>query len=482
MASTQPVSPAVQDYLATVEYAVSQIIDPATGRSVQIPDFSALCEAAAGLDSTPHATDFMFVIQALLGRAGCVDFQAPGSDDALSFPRDHHLHPSMGEEWYYVGCHMNVRDQNGKAGRLSVLLSMQRTRAIGLKAQRVAEWADTQATLATNVVNVVVDMGPGNRNIYRRNRNLQWPMKGGVVNFSVPGDDAFHFQCGSDTLSGPLDVLPLCVRVEDGDNMQLDLVLTNSMAFAVASSFFLQGVPISSGNGGTGFTPIPKPGIYYSWPQLVVSGSVKVGGNSYSVASGSGWIDHQVMMTSLQNPNNAIHPVPFVEDPAPYNAWIWQCYNLDNGQAFTGAGFIEGPMNDSPAINYGYYLVPKNGAWNAIYITTGASDLLCPNRFPAIVGRSGPGVPVVDIPIVWTYRKVENAQLGNPLAGVATPWYSDGTFNNANWTICAEFPADYTDMSGNYANGLGYMESVGFESVVAYRERALNYLKTGTMR
>jgi hypothetical protein len=73
---------------------------------------------------------------------------------------------------------------------------------------------------------------------------------------------------------------------------------------------------------------------------------------------------------------------------------------------------------------------------------------------------------------------VKNILLGDPLIGVATPWYSDGTFNNPNWGICAEFPADYTDLSGKHADGVGYLETVGFESVEAYRKFALGYLRS----
>lgn len=479
-----PVSAVVQNYLLTVQQAVNQITDPATGKPVQIPDFQSLYEAAGLLDSTAHPEDFMSVIQTLLGRAGSVGFDVPPPSYQVSFPGDHHLHANMGLEWYWVGCHLNVTDQHGNAGRVSVLLAMEKIRTVGLAAQQAEKWTDQDVTLASNSVTVTVDMGPGARNIYRRSRNLQWPLKGGTVNFSTPGAN-FLFQCGSDSLSGSANVMPLSVKVDDGDNMNVDLSLTNNEAFNVESSFFLQGVPnigaiIGIGKtGGSGLTPDPTPGIYYSWPQLLVSGSIVVQGNRYTVNSGTGWVDHQLMMTSLQNNEGAVHPVPFIEDPAPYNGWVWQFYNLDNGQAFTGAAFVQGAMNDSPAISYGYYLVPDNGKWKALFIN-GNVNLLSGQPFPPIAGSTSPSSQEVVIPMVRAYSQVENKLFGNPLTGVATPWCQDGTFNNPNWGLCSESPADYTDLSGK-ANGLGYMETVGFEPVADYREFALAFLKNGKL-
>ena len=72
-----------------------------------------------------------------------------------------------------------------------------------------------------------------------------------------------------------------------------------------------------------------------------------------------------------------------------------------------------------------------------------------------------------------------NPVIGNPLTGVATPWCSEGTFNAADWGLIAEFAADYTDLTGKYDNGVGFLESVGFEKVEDYRAFALEFLKKG---
>lgn len=477
MSNGKPVAPVVQAYLKDVLAAVNGITDPNTNQPLQIPDFSDLYEAAGCLDDVVDPGDTMWTINTLLGRAGSVGSVAPTATYTLSFPNDHHIHADMGLEWYWVGCHMNVMTPQGETGRVSLLLSMEKLRAIGTAAQQAAGWSALDATVVANLVTVTVDMGPGKRAIHRRRPNVQWPAAGGQADFSQPGADSLYFVCGDDSLRGSLNVLPLTVKVNDGDNMTVDIVLTQNAATNVETAFFLQGVPKigSFTDGGTGLTPLPTPGIYYSWPQLQVSGSITVDGICYTIVSGTGWIDHELMMSSLENPDGAVHPVPFVEDATPYNGWVWQFYNLDNGQGFTGAGFVLGAMNDAPTLSYGYFLTPNNGGWDAIFIQ-GKLDLLYPNTFPARVGTSG---PMVDFPIVRGYSSVENAFLGKPLSGVATPWFPDGTFNGANGAVCAEIPADYTDLSGQYANGLGYMESVGFESVAGYRQYALARLKSG---
>jgi CrtC N-terminal lipocalin domain len=473
--ATATVAATVQEHLLTVQQAVNAITDPSTGQPVQLPDFSTLYEAAGKLDNSTCAADLMSVITALLGRAGSVDFNAPPDNYQVAFPKDHHLHADMGTEWYWIGCHLNVTDPAGNTGRIALLLSMQKIRAVGLTAQRNAGWTDQQVTVASNVATLTVDMGPDKRGYYRRSRNLQWPLMGGEVAFSAPGED-FYFQCGADSLTGSANVLPLYVNVNDGEYLSVNLELTNGPAFTPETAFFLQGVPTL--NGGTGVTPVPTPGIYYSWPQLLVSGSVTVNGITYEVNSGTGWIDHQLMMTSLENPNGEIHPVPFVEDPTPYNGWVWQFYNLDNGQAFTGAGFELGAMNYNPKMTYGYFLNPNNGAWEAFFIN-GDLALQDPAQFPAITCNTPYQVPDVTIPTARGYSNVENPLLGQPLSGQATPWYTDGTFNTQPWGLCAEFPADFTDTSGNYANGLGFLETVSFAPVEDYRNFALTFLETG---
>ena len=186
------------------------------------------------------------------------------------------------------------------------------------------------------------------------------------------------------------------------------------------------------------------------------------------------------MMSSLRNPNDAASPVPFVEDPSPYDGWTWQYFNLDNGQAFTLASFVEGEMDYNLFVPYGYFVNPKDGAWETTYFY-GSNTLFSPVQFPTLTGKSRYKTPRVDVPMVRVYKDLKNDLIPAllPLSGVATPWCESGTFNGADWGLIAEFAVDYTDMSGNYADGVGFMETVGFEKAEDYRKFALEFLRRG---
>lgn len=467
-------SEVVTKYLQYVNEEVSKLVNPSTGQPVGIPNYQELLEAAGKLDTTKYPENFISIILTLLGRAKSVGFDSPDTSYKVSFPNDHHLHLNMGDEWYWIACHANATDQNGDKCRLSSMIVMEKMRCVSKDFQNEAGWSDEEASIVSNLATVTIDRGPGNRSFHRRSENNQWSLKGGNFKCSSPGEK-FSFECGDDKLSGTENVLPLNVKVDDGDNMKIDIKLTNRDTLNLETSFFLQGIPELSigGSGGTGITPVPTPGIYYSWPQLLVSGTISAGGNTYTIDSGSGWIDHQLMMTSLKNPKDEASPVPFVDDYSPFNGWTWQFFNLENGDAFTGSSFILGEMQTELTFPYGYYMTPKNGKWKAHYIT-GKSSLLYPKSFPSIVcSKNSKGVT---IPIVRTFTKLKSI-FGEPLSGVATPWDDEGTFNGANLSVASEVPADFYDMSGHYSNGVGYLESVGFQNVNDYREFILEFLK-----
>lgn len=470
----KPVSQTLLKYLEIVREELAELKNPSDGSPVEIPDYDIISEAAKKIDNTKSPVDIMFIIQSMLGRAKCVGFDSIDDSYKVKFPDDHHLHLNMGAEWYWTAFHADVIDENGNTGRLSALVVMEKNRCVGIDSQREAGWTDEEISLVTNLATVTIDMGPENRKYFRRSRNCQWGLKGGNLSFSKPGEK-FYFTCGDDSMTGTENVLPLNVVVNDGSNMKINVQFTNQESFNVEDSFFLQGIPNLhiGGSGGTGTTPNPTPGIYYSWPQLRISGSVEVGGNKYTIQSGSGWIDHQLMMSSLQNPKGEISPVPFVDDFRPFNGWTWQFFNLENGDAFTGSSFITGEMESKLSFPYGYFISPHDGKWKAHYLT-GESCNLYPVAFPSIVDSQNSRK--VYIPLFRTFNKLKTL-FGHALTGAAAPWHNEGTFNGGDWAVASEFPADFIDQSGEFANGVGYMESVGFQNVNDYREFAIEFLK-----
>lgn len=483
-ANTSLVGITVQRHLELIKTTLAQITDPVTNQPLQVPDFDIMYAAAGKLCTSPIATDIIESIATLLGRASDFDLNKPGAQ--VSFPNDHALHTDMGMEWYYVCMHLEVTDPHGSKGRIGLLSSLEKNRAVGLSAQSGAGWTDLESTVFFNLATATVSVGDTNK-IVRRNRNVQWTAAGGSASCSAPGAD-FAINIGPDSLTGSKDVVPVTLTITDGTNLSYSLTLKANAMFQPGDAFFLQGVPTNPfGEGqGTGLTPLPTPGIYYSWPQLQVDvtnkPTITVDGVTYTVDSGTGWIDHQLMMQSIENPNGALNPLPFTDDPKPFNGWCWQFFNLSNMDAFTGAAFEQWYLTNSPTMSYGYYVKANTATnkWDAYFIDEGTITL---NDFRSY---DAPICPVamggkVNLPVSRKYTGVQNSVLGNPISGTAIPWCDDGRFNGQNWTIISEAPADYTDASGKFSNGAGFLETVGFENYNTVRERLLNILSTGVL-
>jgi len=454
---------------------------------VQIPDFDQLVAAAGKLDSTsPETAPYVAsVVAGLLGRAASVDCENPLPTSPV-FPADHRLHLSMGAEWYWVGAHLDVVNaaDPDDTGRIAVLYSIQRQRVVGMTVQDMAGWSDTDAQLTSSVGTVTVQT-TGQTSYVRRRPNLQWTAVGGCAEFSAENEPLL-FRCGADFVSGSVDVLPLRMYMDDGET-QVDLTLSNPRV-APADAFFLQGVPQTPG-----VTPPPTPGIYYSWPQLDVAGTIRVGGKVYEVKAGTGWVDHQLMATSLENSANAAAPLPFVDDPEPLNGWSWQYFNLANGDAFTLASFQQGELNVTPPVGYGYYVaLPPAGEeraaprkWSSSYLV-GAMTLKDFQEFSVDAGGGPPsrGAATVQIPTSWSYLlgTVGDGPLKAGLIARTRKWSDVGTFNNANGSLASELPVDLVDLSvggtggGGFGSGTGFGETINFEPVAQYRARALAYL------
>lgn len=469
-------------YLDQVRGEVNKLTDSKTGEKVDIPNFDILKKASQSLEGSEIVKDKMFIIQTMLGRAGCTDMNTIGKDYKINFPFDHHLHMDMGPEWYWIGLHGDVKNKNGKQGRISALIVMKRNRCVGIEIQKEAGWSDVDANIVNNLATVTLDFGVGEKSYFRRNRNSKWLLSGedkdGDIKFSKNGEK-FLYKCGDDIFSGSENVLPLNVTVNDGDNMKMNLTFDCNNNFTGENSFFLQGIPNLhiGGSGGTGLTPIPTPGIYYSWPQLLVTGDISVGGETYQIQNGIAWMDHQLMMTSLENSEGKESPIPFVEDFKPYNGWTWQYFNLKNGDAFTGSSFMTGEMTNEMEFPYGYYIENHKDKWKAHYIT-GKLVQMYEKQFPEFTDIKDSNK--VNLSIIRSFEKLKSL-FGKPLTGIGVPWNDDGTFNETNWALTAEIPADFFDLTGEFADGVGYLEYVGFQKVEDFEKICLDILQNNKL-
>jgi hypothetical protein len=466
----KPVARTIQTYLESVSSAVNQIAGP-DGKPVQIPNYDVLLRAAGSLDTAKHPGDMALVMQVLLSRGQSYDMDAPGPDYKLTFPKDHHLHPRMGGEWYYLSGNLQTRGPDGESQRIGVMMWIQKNRIVGRTAQAGAGWADDEAIIVASQATAVLETGDGPPEIYRRSRNVQWPLKGGSFSYSLPGED-FTFTCGPDSFRGSANVLPMRAKIDDGANLTLDLMATCLKGIVPEKAFFLRG------DNGTGLTGPSTPGIVYGWPQVQLSGTVTVGGKTYVIESGTGWVDHQLLMLTLQSP-----PVPYIEDPKPWAAWCWFYFNLDDNASFTTIGLnLFGLYPQLPiSPNTGWYVTPKDGGWD-VTILDGAAGMLYLTKFlslPAVTSRPGPNRVNVLMPNGWAIKNLASTTWQSPktLSGNVTAWGPDSTFNFEDWSLVSEAPADYTDTSGQFANGTGFAEVIGYENYFSYHDRAIAFLE-----
>jgi hypothetical protein len=465
---------AIKNYLSGVKQAVAKLGSPLLNTPVEIPDFEILYGAANQLDGTSYPADMMLMIHAGLSRASDYGNNIPRE---LNLPDDHHLQTTMGTEWYWIGCTLQVKDENNNLGQLGVLVSMQKIRTMSIEAQQQAGWSDYETMILSTTSTVTVNMND-QKQIFRRSPNKQWGYFSKEIAYSVPGED-FWIGCGPDFIRGSMDVMPLQVSINDLNNFTVDLVLSPPANISAQNAYFLQGVPDPNWHG-TGVTAVPTPGIYYSFPQLQVQGTVNVGGINYTVIpDGSfAWVDHQMMMASLENGGEppAKEPVPFLQDAGPINGWTWQYFNLNNGDAFTGSSFIQGNMDDAPVFPYGYYVQQQNNAWVGTFMM-GFNEFSNFAPFKAPVCNHEVLHSILNIPLTRTYEIF--AMNGSKFVlGSASAWIPDGTFNNPNWATASENPSDYIS-TDKTITGKGFLETVSLEPTANYHDRLVNFLKNG---
>jgi hypothetical protein len=434
------------------------------------PVFDQLLAAAGKLrpDGGKADAQAAAVIYKLQGSgAGYGDDPPPSK---VSFPADHRMHLRCGNEWYWLACHFDAEGPDGTPVRIAVLLDMLRFRLISNRLQAEIGWSDADCQLVWNAVTVTI-AGAGGSRIYRRPLNVQWAKTGGRVQF--PDEKAFVYRCGPDVLTGAPNVLPLRVVVDD-PAMFLDLHVTTDMP--VETAFFLQGMD--------GITPNPKPGVYYSWPQLKAHGTVIIDGARYVAKHGNAWIDHQLLTS--QTPTVRTPPMPI-------DGWNWCEFNFANGEAFTAAAFQTDAIQVNPLTPYGFYLRRSDDGrtWVAERLIGGlAMDRLIPTLHQVMQATS------------WTYTATNLPQSPAPLIPprpfdlmvTTAPWIDDASFETADLAVPSEVPVGVAMVNraellhliplgispaGEAVTGVGFCETVNWEPWAAYQARALAFLKTG---
>lgn len=422
-----------------------------------LPD---LLNAAADLSSAEAAA----TILGLLGDAQFYGLPAPPAGQP-QFPQSHLMHLDLSNEWYWLSANLTASDG---VTRIGVLVDMHSWRMLSQAVQAQAGWTDEECQVVNNAVTVVIANAEGSR-IVRRAPNTCWKIGGDAVVFPTP--QAFIFRCGEDVLTGGSNqVLPLRAQINDGERLVLDLTFSTDMA--AKDAFFLQGF--------SGVTPAPRAGVYYSWPQLTVRGSVQVDGQAYEV-SGTGWIDHQLIMApppaDAPPPPTPVPKFPLNETSEQFGDWQWCQFNFDNGDAYTGVTFQGGPFRVDLASPYGYYLRRQDGAWNTeLVVGSWSLDAFIATLFGVVQ------------PTAWTMNAASLVSAGQPfdvnLTIMPQPWHPDGSFVLGDQSIASEVPVTVAainrqipgQLPGGIMTGTGYCETVGAEIRANYQARALAFL------
>jgi hypothetical protein len=83
----------------------------------------------------------------------------------------------------------------------------------------------------------------------------------------------------------------------------------------------------------------------------------------------------------------------------------------------------------------------------------------------------------------WTMKELTSTSWPAPksLSGTVTAWTRDSTFNFEDWSLVSEAPADYTDATGEFANGTGFAEVIGYENYYSYSDRMVAFLEAGIL-
>ena len=403
---------------------------------------------------------------AILGVLGTSQFARitppPPLGVPLSFPGDHRIHLENSDEWYWASANLTASDGVTQVG---VLMTTQNSRLIPQDIQALAGWSDAECHVVSSSTTIMVSNGSESR-IVRGQPNIRWLIGGDTVVF--PSVETQVYRSGDDVWTwGGEQVLPLRIQSRVGD-ASIDLTLATDMALDKA--WFLQAL------GGR--TPPPRAGLYYSWPQLAVVGTVTLGEQVLDV-SGKGWIDHQMMMATPPDP---VPPPPPILPPTintldnGYRGWQWCQFNFENGDAYTGATFQDGPFRTNLLSTFSGYITKVDGVWVPQQVNAEW-------RLDALVNT----LHDVLQPTEWTYELQPPASgdaAGSGAAGtiVASPLHPDGAFIGAglqvNSEVAARVTLTRTPASGAATTlaGAGYCETVSAETRAHYVTRLLDFL------
>ena len=253
------------------------------------------------------------------------------------FPRDHGAHPNFQTEWWYFTG--NIQDAQKR--KFGYQLTIFRQGVQFAPAQTTSKWAVRDLTFGHFTI---TDVGADKFHVAER-------VSRGALGEAHAGTDRMDVALGSWTITQDAkEQMHLVAR--DGET-------AIDFQESPLKPLILEGVDgFSRKADGAG-----EASYYYSYPRLATTGTLTVGGKTYTV-EGLSWFDHEFSTSSL-GPDQA--------------GWDWFCIQLDNNEEIMlyamrdKSGAID-PVSEGTWVNAngkserllpGSFTIAKQGAWKS---------------------------------------------------------------------------------------------------------------------
>ena len=380
-------------------------------RSCSIFLLLLLLPLGGGCDRSPGVSEEVPTdVVAILGAEPAEGFEPITGPAPITFPPDHGAHPEQQIEWWYTT--INLTDDGGTRFGVEVTFFRVGLNPASTRKERSSAWATDDLYMA----HFAVTDGQN-----QRFHAFERFTRGGLDLAGVTADpwrvwnESWELRAAD---GGPRP-FPITLRADGRDEhgtVAIDLTLTSDLG------------PVLHGEGGysrKGTEP-GNASRYYSYPSLVVSGSLTAGDVTHAV-TGTGWSDHEWSTSVLGD---------------ALDGWDWFSIQLDDGRRLMM--FELRQTDGSPPYGSGSW-IEADGSTTPLTRDDFSIEVLDRWRSP----ESG-----VEYPSRWILRLRKRN-----LAFTLTPIVADQELRLA--TRYWEGAVEVSDESGN-ALGWGYVELVGY--------------------
>jgi predicted secreted hydrolase len=391
------------------------------------------------------------VVSVALGSAASWDSPLIQAARPLIWPADHGMHMDVEREWYFLVSSLEVRGREDM--KIALVTIPMRNTSVSPPIREELGWTPLDAQVVDSNVKMTI-VTPGESIDVLRETNVQAGICGGLELDYRP----FRTVIGRDSLiGGEDDPFPFLGQLQahyeggsEGKPVTIDLKHER------IEPYFLQ--------GENGYIPISDEAgyLYYSAAQLKTDGAVVYDGERHEV-TGVSWFDHQWGCAA---------PAPVAQPRSASYGWVWFAFNFEDGSALTLVGPHGLPPITEPT---------KLPVWGKLVSRETAQTLDIEGRVLLTEYMASPRTGA-SWPCGWEFALKEVGSVGEPQLTVnVTPWAKDqlGMFASLVefWEGGVSVVATDLNKPGVILRGVGFCESVGFETPKSYVERARRFLE-----